>query len=158
MNLRDDEIVESWLTSEEADYEGLGEHLRTIATQAQGIADQIGDGADRLGADLSDAEKRADGAYQNAYDAMTAYAIAARQISIEAEIRATTFMAMQPLSDDRAGRRKAAGYAILLGNALAELLKYQRRAADLSIAYGNKSPDNAERGGASACGKTRTPK
>ncbi|WP_186183809.1 hypothetical protein [Burkholderia gladioli] len=158
MNIRDNEIVESWLTSEEADYEGLGEHLRTIATQAQGIADQIGDGADSLGADLSDAQKRTDGAFQKAYDAMTAYAIAARQISIEAEIRATTFMAMQPLSDDRAGRRKAAGYAILLGNALAELLKFQRRAADLSIAYGSKSPDDAERGGRPATGKSRTPK
>lgn len=158
MNIRDDEIVESWLTSEEADYEALGEHLRTIATQAQGIADQIAVGADRLGADLSDAQKGMDVAFHKAYDAMTAYAIAARQISIEAEIRATTFMAMQPLSDDRVGRRKAAGYAILLGNALAELVKYQRRAADLSIAYGSRSLDDAEHGGKSACGEKRNPK
>ncbi|MGN3966172.1 hypothetical protein ACS0ZG_27860 [Burkholderia gladioli] len=158
MNIRDDEIVESWLTAEEGDYEGLCEQLRTIATQAQGIADEIGGSADRLGADLSDARKRTDGSFQKAYDAMTAYGIAARQISIEAEIRATTFMAMQPLSDDRAGKRKAAGYAILLGNALAELVKYQRRVVDLSIAYGSNSRDGAEHGGKSACGKNRATK
>ncbi|WP_186083533.1 hypothetical protein [Burkholderia gladioli] len=127
-----EEMLRGWLASPTPDYVGFATHLQTVAELAELAADKTDECVRQMTTRL---ECDRDGGRQDetrTLDLVNAYAVAARQIALEAGLRNDYFRTLIPLRDHQTSRRLAGAYAMLAAAALKQVFMYRDRALALA--------------------------